>query len=520
MPRLGFNCMQPLTFIRRNFPKDRPEWILFAAGINLMLLNFILVQHFGVGYRNPELAVLSFSLAYFCGISLGYYVSDRIKPSTIRWIFPLALPIQLAILLFIQAGAYLIQQDANQFVLMHDLGRRPGWVLAYVLGFLVTSLFVTSIYAIFLPATIEANNKSDQGEDAQANENRGLRRFYSIEILGSIFGLALLPILASISHTILLAGYLLVFIGISVGIRVSRTGLLAIIAVSGIFLQGYHSWDQQLATWFYQHWYPNKGVYGIEYSRFTPYHKIEVIKIKNNRRMLALNGKRQFAHGGHFNYSYFLAEYPARLLGQPNVALLGCGVMSTVGRIGDLVPSITIVDIDPGVFETSRKYFQEYNRLDSLDNWQFIADDAKHFVANTDQSFELIMHDIPPAYSRQIALTYTAEFFTLVKQRLKPQGLFSIASLTPLSGRSDYGKHMLATLTHVFDNYFVLIKGSSVYFFGGGPDYRVPDKITLRAAIDHPSAHKVKIYTNQQIDRLVEGYDIITIDNIGELIFD
>src|SRR5262249_46903306 len=148
---------------------------------------------------------------------------------------------------------------------------------------------------------------------------------------------------------------------------------------------------------------------------------------------------------------------------------------------------IKIVDLDPEVFAAAKRFFGKYNRLDELHNWTFTADDAKHFIANTDERFDLILHDIPPARSRQIALTYTEEFFRLVKARLQAGGLFSISSLTPFSRDSHYGKRMIATLTHVFDRYFILVHRGSVYFYGAADDTgKIPwnDADALGRAVD------------------------------------
>ncbi len=486
--------------------RNRQEWILLATGVNLTLLNFILVQHIGLAFRAPELAVLTFSLSYFCGISLGYLLSDMISRQQLQWLFPLFLPAQLAIIVCVQSAAYIIQRDVSLFAEIQQLSSNPGWTITYFSVFLVTTLAATSVYAIFLPAMVEQHEGN-------------LQRFYSMEIIGSIAGLLILPVVAGYSHLLLLSVYSTIFIAIAILLSVRRLNILALIACSLVFVMNYQYWDQTLSTWFYQQWYSSKSIETVTYSRYTPYHKIEVLTLADGTPMLTLNGKRQFSHGGHANYSYFLAEYPARLLDHPTVNLLGCGVMSTVGRIGHLAEKITIVDIDPEVFAISRKYFQQYNHLDSLDNWEFIADDAKHFIANHDGYFDLILHDIPPAYSRQIALTYTYEFFNLIKQRLSDHGLFSITSLSPISKRSHYGKRLIATLTQVFDHYFILVKGSSVYFYGGGKNLVLPDKKTLRNAIHHRSKDQVKIYIGDEVDQLIKGATIITINNIGDLIF-
>lgn len=489
-------------------PKGRGEWTLFFAGVNLMLLNFILVQHLSVAYRQAELAVLLFSLAYFSGISLGYLVSDRVSRGALRWILPASLLVQLAVIVFGQAGVYILSRDLQVLADDRGLGEHFGRYGAYVVGYVVLTLGATSVYSIFLPAAID-----EGGGD--------LRRMYGVELLGSIAGLLLVPVLASISHTWLLGGYLAVFCALAWAVRLPRLDLAALSVLSVAFLLGAQTWDQQLGAWFYDRWYAGREIERVEYTRYTPYHKIEVARFGGDHHMLFLNGKRQFAYQSHERYSFFVAEVPARLLRSPRTLVLGCGSMSTVGRIGDRASSITIVDIDPEVFRTSKRYFGRYNRLSTLTNWRFVADDAKHYVANGDDRFDLILHDIPPARSRQVALTYTREFFELVKARLEPHGIFSIASLTPLSGRSAYGRRMLATLTAVFDRYCVVLLGGSAYFYGGGSDLQVPEAAAILAAIgEHPDRTRVRILRQEEVDSLCRDARVVTIENTGDLIFD
>src|SRR5262249_39684747 len=159
------------------------------------------------------------------------------------------------------------------------------------------------------------------------------------------------------------------------------------------------------------------------------YHRIDVIESDEGGRMLLLDGQVHFAPPQHHDYSYFAAEYPARLLGRPAVAVLGCGSLSTVGRIGDGATLVRIVDIDEGRFAASRAFFGDFTRLDALGGWTFEADDAKHFLATTGEVFDLVVDDIPPARTRQVALTYTIEFFRLVRARLGPRGIFSLPTL-------------------------------------------------------------------------------------------
>ena len=136
------------------------------------------------------------------------------------------------------------------------------------------------------------------------------------------------------------------------------------------------------------------------------------------------------------------------------------------------------------------------------------------------KQFGLILHDIPPARSRQVALTYTDEFFRLVKARLEPHGIFSISSLTPMREGSHYAKRMLATLASVFDHHWVLLQDGAAYFYGGGPGLAEPPPEELLERVDPARRSNVTVLTRAQIAELTRGEKIITIANVGDLIYD
>ena len=143
---------------------------------------------------------------------------------------------------------------------------------------------------------------------------------------------------------------------------------------------------------------------------------------------------------------------------------------------------------------------------------QEVRDDVK-------RAFDLVLHDIPPARNRQTALTYTDEFFRLVKARLTPRGVFSISSLTPLE-ESQYGRRMLVTLASVFERYFALVSDGSVYFYGGGPDMEEPAAGAALQALDPAYADGVRVLSRAEIDTAVRGARVITIGNVGDLIYE
>jgi len=482
-----------------------PQLILFLCGFSLALLNFILMHPIAVAFRNVELALIMFTLAYFSGLSVGYGLSNRLSPNVIKRYLPVLAILQCVLMVVVQPLAYLIAQNAAELVAPASI--TLGTSVAYASIFILLLCGGTSIFAVFLPQLIDSQTIS-------------LKKAYSIEILGSLAGLLAIFVLDSLSYQVILTAYFAAFVILCAALQLGRIRLGVLVVLSAAFLVSFDPLDKYFSGWFYRQGYASSGVREVVHTQYTPYHKIEVLRLNDDKYLLLLNGQRQFAEGSHYTYSYYLAEYPARLLGAPKTLILGCGSMSTLGRIGPFVPWVKIVDLDERVCATGQKYFPEFNRARELKNWDLQADDAKHFLGNTQERFGLILHDIPPARTRQTALTYTREFFLLAKDRVSPGGLFSIASLNSLKPKQRYGKKMLATLASVFDRYFVITYRGSAYFYGGDAHFMPPDKTALLHAIDHSGKQGAQVLTQAEVDAFVKGAGVITVNNVGELIYD
>lgn len=469
----------------------RNKLLLFLSGFNLILLNYTLIRQITLAFRDLERSALIMALAYFAGISLGYAKSDALSTERLKTLLPLFLPFQMALVLLTPVTVlYLINISTV--------------ATAYFLIFLLVAAGSTSLYAVFLPALIQT-------------EAGSTKRYYTAEIIGSLAGLLLLPFLAAFGMLSIFAAYFLSFLGITLLVQLRRSLVWILSLYILVFLVCFNVFDRDLAAVYYKKFYSGRGIDRVIFTRYSPYHKIEVIEEENHQRALLLNSHWQFGPASHQNYSYFAAEYPARLLNRPAVALLGCGSMSTVGRMGDYVQSIDIVDIDRAVFETSQAFFSHYNRLSELHNWTFHSDDAKHFLGTTQRKFDLIIDDIPPATTRQVALTYTREFFELVRSHLNSRGIYSLPSLTPIHSSRKYGRRVLATLAEVFDQVYVLTDGDSSYFFATDRQLEF-ERETLRTSIHHPRKGKVAILLPQEVKEFVRGEKTITINNMADLI--
>lgn len=471
---------------------SRDDVLLVLAGAVLMLATWLLIRHTKLAIRSLERATLINTISLFAGISVGYGVSRRIPVALLRSLLPFYIVAQLGLIVFAQLGAFHLRQ------------MMPAAAVEAVV-FVVISLVSTPLFAIFLPAALEA-------------PGRDMVRAYAMEVAGSVAALLLLGLVGGAGEAVAIGIYGTLGLTLALLAGAPRASFCVCAVAVMALTYTFDDIDRALALRFYQRAHPNWKAESVLHTRYTPYQKIEVLGTRKGQRMLLLDGRSHFAHSNHSNYSYFAAELPATLLERPEVCILGCGSMSTIGRIGSRARHIDIVDIDAGVFETSRAFFDEYHHLSAQDNWTFFADDAKHYLGTHEKRYDLIIHDIPPARTRQIALTYTHEFLEVAKSRLNPGGILSLSSLVSISARSAYGRKLATTMRSVFENVWVVDTGAASYIFGSDRVYRDRERIT--AAIKHPSAARVRLLVGDELEPLLAGASKVHIGNLSELIYD
>ena len=153
--------------------RGREEWVLFLAGFDLMLLNFLLVQQATNAFAHRELAVIVVSLAYFAGVSVGYFVSDRVTPAWVTRLMPAFLVSQMALLLGVQAVHQVVRRAVAAGAGDLGLPRELGPLAAGAVVFVWLAFGATALYAVFLPLAVDGSRA-------------GLRRSYSVEVAGSL----------------------------------------------------------------------------------------------------------------------------------------------------------------------------------------------------------------------------------------------------------------------------------------------------------------------------------------------
>ncbi len=483
----------------------RVEYFLLLTGANLALLSFIMLRHVTIAFRQPDIALGVFCVAFFAGISLGYSISDRISLVTIRRAIPVILVVQLAMILLIPSFYHVLSRDVGAWASQHELSEAAGKWVATAAVFLLVTVAVSAPFSVFLPLIIQSHETN-------------LRRYVSITLSGAIVGLLLVAVLGLFAHAWLLSGYFVTFIAVSQALGASRRVTLGLLTLIAVFLINFGDWDRASAAWLYQRRF-GLEIQGVAHTRYTPYHKIEVLELDNGERTITLDGQLQLAEDPDSSHHYFVAEYPALRLDRPKVCALGGAAISSVERIGDHASSIQIVDLDASVLETGRSVLARPREESSPAIGSFVVDDPKHFFATTDDRFDLILHCLPPARSRLLALMYTAEFFTSAKARLTPDGIFSMACPSLFDSRSSYGKRLLATLIHVFEHHVVLSHGDFVYFYGGLERLNPGEEESLRSAFANSGDVEIRVLQQSEIDKLVKDTAVITMDKVGDLIY-
>src|SRR3989338_4710706 len=120
----------------------RKKIILLLAGSNLMILQFMMLRNFSALLFGTEMILLITTLAYFSGISLGFWVSDRLSRGVLEAASVLALPLHLTLPFSLRVLA--------GFLLARD------WKLGSLIALIfIGALFVSSFYSILLPRFIQ-----------------------------------------------------------------------------------------------------------------------------------------------------------------------------------------------------------------------------------------------------------------------------------------------------------------------------------------------------------------------------
>ncbi len=174
--------------------------------------------------------------------------------------------------------------------------------------------------------------------------------------------------------------------------------------------------------------YQAERVERVYYSGRTPYQQVVVMQGAAFGRSLVLDGKTQSTEVDEFVYHEGLA-HPA-MTAHPNpksVFVAGGGEGATIREVlkHATVDRVTMVDIDRKVVELCREHLPNHH-MNSFDDprVELIYDDCLSYLEHNDERYDVFIIDVPdPLEAGPAYLLFTQEFYSLLKERMRPGGL-------------------------------------------------------------------------------------------------
>lgn len=420
------------------FSMNRGKLILLLCGMNLMLLQFLMLREFSMILTGLELVVVLLGASFFLGFSVGYAVSDQLSERTVQvalvalFFLHLTLPFSPRWL-----AGYLALQGAKQHLLP---------ILMFVAAF-----FMSAAYSVFLPRMI---GRECSGET--------VGRFYSIELVGSMLGLAWVAVAMYAGQLFLLMLTYFIILGVLVAILLPRPLMVGVLVIFiGAYALSFSRLDQSSLEYFFKHTKHISSARSL-YRVHSAYQKVDVLENKRGDRFLYLNGLLDFNSKELEAFNFFLSEVPARLQQKSKVLIVGSGSMSSVNHVSPYASSIQTVELDGAVATAGQKFFSNYNRLKEIKNWKLTIDDAKHFLgSHPDEKFDLVIMDVPSPKTIQEAILHSTEFYSLVAKHLTEEGIISVSLSANFRPDSVTATSVAASLMLAFPESFVVTSSSA-----------------------------------------------------------
>jgi spermidine synthase len=337
---------------------------------------------------------------------------------------------------------------------------------------------------------------------------------YALELLGSACGVIGLIVLGGVSVQAVYVLYALGAIGILLTLKAAWRWVIFAGLISIIWLLVFPTanlWSNTL--WYRQMARLPDGTTTL-FTGYSPYQKVDVLETPTGARYLFLDGLEHFGGSDGTRLNVAMGDIPASLIEPANALVVGAGSMQMAALIADHAGLVTTVEIDPMVVAASEQYFDAFNRMSTLTNRRVVIDDAKHYVANSSETYDLVAMDIPAAYSLQTATLYSAPFYGAIAQHLNPDGIL-VANLTStFSPNSLTSRRIAASLLANFKEVMVYTPASAGWSFALASNHLTVDRDRLATALQASGEAQFAIYETSAVRAIVGNAAPITLDSM------
>lgn len=172
-----------------------------------------------------------------------------------------------------------------------------------------------------------------------------------------------------------------------------------------------------------------RNITNVLHSKRSPFQEICIAEAGAYGRALILDGQLQCASADEFLYHEALVHPAMIQLGLPHsVLILGGGEGAAVREVlrWQSVRRVTMVEIDSEVVEACREHLYDIHQGAFDDpRVDVVIDDALHFLQHTDQTWDVIISDLPdPVEGAPWLKLFAHECFRTVHDRLAGGGCF------------------------------------------------------------------------------------------------
>ncbi len=459
----------------------------FLLGYQATVSQVLIIREFLVVFFGNELCLGVIFSSWFVGIAAGAYAASRVVDKTRNPLFVFAL-VQLLFPIVLAGFLPLIR------ITRAWLGAPPGELIPFLELVAATGLMVIPLGVLIgfaFPFACRALRLVLTLQDRAPGDAQSIGWAYVLESSGSLVGGVLFtfvlvrrfnsPEAAFIS--VLLVSACLLLLTLSLVSRVRGAGALALCAALVLLVAAYMFVsglpDKINSATVHSRWRSMGQKLDLAAFRDSKYQNLAV-GVQEDQYSLFTNGQYAFSFPDPFisaqKANLFMCEHP-----DPRSILL---IGGTPGMLHEIlrypIHSVDYLEIDPEVLTIIEPYLSLTERESLADERASIFhEDGRHFIKRnrTKRRYDLVILDLPDPSTAMLNRFYTREFFSEVKEVLRPGGVV----VTGISSASTYfGEEMrnftgslYATLRDSFAH-VAISPGETNYFFAS----RSPDVVT------------------------------------------
>ncbi|WP_197169455.1 fused MFS/spermidine synthase [Novipirellula galeiformis] len=398
---------------------DTRFWIMavIVSGAGTLALEVLYTRLFSLVFHNSTYTFSFVLIGFLLGLSLSALVVRRLlvrfSPKTIVMGGSGFAAIAISVSVF----GFIIGTRLEYF--------RAGQTFAsYYLGGLLLVLAMTLPVAfsagVFLPSAWAAY--SSQGQ----LDSRDVSRFTLVNTIAAALGAILSSFVlfpaAGLWKSFAMVAFVMLIPAIACLVNSLRPTRIAIaVVLAGISCL-------PLAVTNPEAWVRDEGSETLLRRWHSSYGWIDVVQdSKSGVKKVRQNLHYRFgATGSNATREFRQAHLPLLLHPQPrDVAFLGLGTgMTAAGAVPHReLRSIDIVELIPEVVDAVRMLAEENRNIVDEPRTTMIVDDARHFLATTEQTYDVIVSDLFVPWESETGYLYTVEQFALARTRLRESGL-------------------------------------------------------------------------------------------------